>query len=61
MYRRLERARAERDIPEDCDTRQLAAYYVAVVRGMAVAAKDGGSTESLMSIVDLAMKAWPRP
>jgi AcrR family transcriptional regulator len=56
---RLKRAQAENDLAADCDPRALSRYIVAVMRGMAVEAASGASSDELHEIVDVAMNAWP--
>ena len=59
VRRRLERARAEGDLPADADPADLARYVMTVLRGMAVQAAGGASREELRRVVDLALRAWP--
>jgi AcrR family transcriptional regulator len=56
---RLERARADGELPVNCDVRALAGFYVTVIRGMAVQGADGASRAELQSVIDMAMTAWP--
>jgi AcrR family transcriptional regulator len=57
---RLERARAEGDLPADADCATLSAYLMAVMHGMAVQAKAGFARETLMAVAEQALTAWPR-
>jgi AcrR family transcriptional regulator len=57
---RLERSRAEGDLPADADPRALTHYIGAVVCGMAVLAASGATREELERVIQLAMRAWPQ-
>jgi len=57
---RLERSRAEGDIPADADPKALTHYIGAVVCGMAVLAASGATREELERVIQLAMRAWPQ-
>jgi AcrR family transcriptional regulator len=59
LRRRLERARAEGDLPAKAEPADLARYLVTVLRGMAVQAAGGASREQLRRVVALALRAWP--
>ncbi|MGY3530534.1 AcrR family transcriptional regulator [Bradyrhizobium embrapense] len=60
MADRMRRGVANGDVPPATDCDMLAAYYSAVVRGMAVQARDGAPREKLGKIGRLAMQAWPQ-
>jgi len=49
----------EGDVPAGTDVRGLAAFFEAVFRGMAVGARDGKTTEELLTVGRHAMLAWP--
>ncbi|MFW7267807.1 TetR/AcrR family transcriptional regulator [Gluconacetobacter sp. Hr-1-5] len=49
------------DLPPGTDTDALAAFYSAILRGMAVQARDGAPREKLLEIARIAMHAWPTP
>jgi AcrR family transcriptional regulator len=53
---RIRQARAQ-DLPGDVDEAGLAEFFTTVMHGLALRAKDGASTEQLMSSIGLAMKA----
>ena len=59
VRRRLERARAEGDLPADADPAELAGYLRTVVYGMTVKAASGATRAELERVVELAMRAWP--
>lgn len=59
------RSRIERDIaagllPPACDAGALADLVVAVVQGMSVLARDGGSRHQLRAVARAALAAWPQ-
>lgn len=49
------------DMPGTIDVDALAAFIHAIVRGMAVQARDGASRAKLENISKVAMEAWPEP
>lgn len=59
LRRRIERGRAEGDVPAQADATALAAYFTAVIQGMAIRARDGASRDDLDAIVSNAMRSWP--
>lgn len=59
LRKRLERARADGELPADCDVRALARFYIAVIRGLGVQGADGASRAELMRVIATAMAAWP--
>ncbi|MFJ9914335.1 TetR/AcrR family transcriptional regulator [Actinacidiphila glaucinigra] len=56
---RLEKARADGELPADADPDDLARYFITVYQGVAVQAAGGATREELHRVVDLAMGAWP--
>ncbi len=60
LRRRFERAKAERDLPEDTDPAGLADFITAVFQGMAVQAVNGAGRQRLLRIANTALRAWPR-
>lgn len=59
LRERLERAKAEGDLPESADSAALASYVCAVLHGMAVQAKAGFSKERLKAVATIALSSWP--
>jgi AcrR family transcriptional regulator len=57
---RLERARAEGDLPADADPKELTYYIGTVVCGMAVQAASGATRDDLERVIELTMRAWPQ-
>ncbi|MGA8142908.1 MAG: hypothetical protein WB987_03340 [Candidatus Acidiferrales bacterium] len=60
MRKRLERAKAEGDLPRNSNPAELARYVVTVAHGMAVEAAGGASRRDLVRVVKTAMRAWPK-
>ena len=58
---RLERARAEGDLPAEARPESLAALFGSIIAGLAVMAKSGAARAKLDTVIDAAMAAWPRP
>jgi len=56
---RLERAKAEGDLPRSADPAALARFVMAVLDGIAVAGATGAGRKELRSIADVALRAWP--
>jgi AcrR family transcriptional regulator len=59
VRKRLQRAKAEGDLPADADPTELARYLRAVICGMAVQSADGATRKELQKTADRAMLAWP--
>jgi len=59
LRERLERAKAEGDLPEDADPTTLARYIATVVQGMSVQAAGGASRTDLLAVADMVLKSWP--
>jgi AcrR family transcriptional regulator len=56
---RLDRGIADGDIRPGTDTRSLSAYFITVLQGMSMRARDGGSRTELMQAAEYALAAWP--
>jgi AcrR family transcriptional regulator len=56
---RIEKDIADGLIPSECDANGLADLILAVIQGMSVLARDGGSRSRLIAVAHAAMKAWP--
>jgi hypothetical protein len=60
IRQRLERGVAEGDLSEGLDLTAIASFYVTVLDGLALGARDGTPRATLEFIVDGAMAAWNR-
>jgi len=58
---RLDQGVRDRDLPATVNTDHLAAFLVAVMRGMSGCARDGGTLEDLLGVAETAMRAVPAP
>lgn len=59
MAERFERAKAEGDLPQDCDPKALACYIATLVLGISLQAASGVSRKALLQIVEDTLTAWP--
>ena len=57
---RIARGVAEGDLPADVQPDELAAFLVAVMRGMSGCARDGGTADEVLAIADTALAAVPQ-
>ncbi|TQN28285.1 TetR family transcriptional regulator [Haloactinospora alba] len=55
---RLERGVAEGDLPQETDTTALASYYLTVLQGLSIQARDGCTRATAHAVIDCAMAAW---
>jgi AcrR family transcriptional regulator len=55
---RLHRAVAEGDVPSHADGKAIAAFYMTVMQGLSLRARDGASREAMTQIAGAAMAAW---
>jgi len=56
---RIERGIVEGDLPAHTSAAALASFYMAVVQGMSLHAKDGAPRKRLQEIAGIALQAWP--
>lgn len=59
LLARLKRGVDDGDVASDTDIETLAAYFNALLRGMAVQARDGASRERILNIGRIGLRAWP--
>ncbi|HEY3327583.1 MAG TPA: TetR/AcrR family transcriptional regulator [Novimethylophilus sp.] len=57
---RFDRAVREGELGRSTDTGALAAYFAAVVQGLAIQAHDGVAAEALEAMANIALCAWPK-
>lgn len=55
---RIKRGIAEGDVPPGADTRAAANFYMAILQGLSLQARDGADRAAMHRIVDGAMGAW---
>jgi AcrR family transcriptional regulator len=58
---RIARGIAEGELAADCDAAELAAFYMTVIEGMSLQARDGAGRARLLAVAQAAMRAWPAP
>lgn len=56
---RLERAKAEGDLPNDCSVEGLCAYVGAILQGMSIQAGSGAPNQQLEALVETSLAMWP--
>jgi len=59
LVERMERARAEGDLPGHVDVEALTGYLYALIQGMAVQAGAGANRADLDRLIDTSMLMWP--
>ena len=59
MKARIERGIREGDVPGGTDATALTDFYVTIIAGLSMRARDGASRKSLLATVDNAMRLWP--
>jgi AcrR family transcriptional regulator len=60
VRRRLERARAEGDLPASANPADLARYLATVIHGMTLQAVGGANRAELKRLAAMALRAWPK-
>jgi hypothetical protein len=55
----IERGIADGEMPATTNAAALASFYMAVVQGMSLHAKDGATRKRLQEIAETALLAWP--
>ncbi|MDQ6525734.1 helix-turn-helix domain-containing protein [Nocardioides sp. LHD-245] len=58
IRRRIERARAEGELPLGLDVDRAAALLVTILHGLSIQARDGYRRDQVLGIVDAAMLGW---
>ncbi len=61
LKQRLARGVVDGDLPLDADTTTLARFYMTVLQGLSIQARDGASREALHGVIDRAMASWEVP
>lgn len=55
---RLKRGIAAGDVPAGTDIKAMAAFYMTVLQGLSLRARDGAAREAMAGVVESAMAAW---
>ena len=58
MEERIRRGIADGDVPPQASVRTIAAFYMTVLQGLSLRARDGASREAMMQVADAAVAAW---
>lgn len=58
VLHRLEQGVADGDLPPKADTTTMASYYVTVLHGLSIQARDGCTRATAHAVIDGAMLAW---
>jgi AcrR family transcriptional regulator len=56
---RLEKAVKTGELPKTCAPVTLGAFYMTILQGMSIQARDGATRATLVAIAEHAMSAWP--
>jgi hypothetical protein len=59
LRERLERAKAEGEVPPDLDPADVARYVMTILEGMSVRATAGASRADLHKVADMALRTLP--
>ena len=59
LIQRMERAKAEGDLPDHVDVEGLTSYLYAILQGMAVQAGAGATRAELERLIDTSLMVWP--
>jgi len=59
LAQRIARGIDDGELPSDCDARGLAAFFAAVIQGLALQARDGATRADLDRIAAVALLSWP--
>jgi AcrR family transcriptional regulator len=58
IERRVLRGIADGDVPAAADAKAIAAFYMTMLQGLSLRARDGATRDALMQVVESAMAAW---
>lgn len=58
IYARLKQGQIQGEIPETVDLKVMTDFYVTLLQGMTIQARDGADQKQLAGVVDMAMKTW---
>jgi AcrR family transcriptional regulator len=59
LQARLEAGVVTGEIPAATDVTRLSRFYLGVIQGMSIQARDGASADELAGMAEIAMAAWP--
>ena len=58
LEERLRRGIKDGDVPADADIGRIAGFYLTVLQGLSLQARDGASRDTMLEVADSAMAAW---
>ena len=58
IEQRLSRGIADGDVPRGADVKAIAAFYMTILQGLSLRARDGAAQSAMAGVVDSAMAAW---
>lgn len=58
LEERLRRGIADGDLPAQANVKAIAAFYMTVMQGLSLRARDGASREAMLQVADAALAAW---
>jgi AcrR family transcriptional regulator len=58
LEQRLRQGIADGDLPAGADVKAMAAFYMTVLQGLSLRARDGAARDALLQVVESAMAAW---
>lgn len=59
LHSRLSEAKINGEVPAGTDIATLASYFACLIQGIALEVQHGGDRQSLLSVIECAMRAWP--
>jgi hypothetical protein len=60
IERRISRGIEDGDVPRETSVTDVANFYVMVLQGMSVQARDGAGQKDLLAVVNQSLMCWPR-
>jgi AcrR family transcriptional regulator len=60
IERRISRGIEDGDVPSETSVTDVANFYVMVLQGMSVQARDGAGQKDLLAVVNRSLMCWPR-
>ena len=58
LEERLKRGIADGDVPAHANVKAIAAFFMTVMQGLSLRARDGASRDSMLQVADAALAAW---
>jgi AcrR family transcriptional regulator len=58
LEERIKRGVADGDVPAHANIKAIAAFFMTVLQGLSLRARDGASREAMLQVADAALAAW---